>query len=78
MILAFYKVDNTLGYAPRDFFRLRTETIKEKISKLDEYELQMFNTAYPYDMILLQDIYNDEQLGRGWFLQVINLNEEKT
>ncbi len=77
MILAFYVANNNAGYTPSDFSRLRPETIKEKLEKLDEYELQMFDTNRPYDMIMLQDMYNDEHLDGGWFLQVINLNEEQ-
>ncbi len=74
MTLAFYKVDNSKNYERHTFDMLcdRPQVIKEMLSELSDEELRMYSMDNKYDIIALEDDYNDEVIDGGWWCVVIN------
>lgn len=74
MILAFYKVDNSKEYGRNtfDMWCDRPQVIKEMLSELSNEELIMYDMDDKYDIIALENDYNDEVLDGGWWCVVIN------
>lgn len=82
MILAFYKVNNSLAYLRNEFdkFYDQPEIIIEKLNKLPEDEVKFYDTDHfgygavpsPNLADFVED-YNDEELdGGGWWVIAIN------
>lgn len=79
MLLAFYKVDNSLGYERNTFNMNTPETILEKLSELPEDEVHIYDpNHYGYGDVPAPNLadfeqdYNDEVLDGGWWCIVIN------
>ena len=81
MILAFYKVNNSLAYGRHEFdkFYDQPELIVEKLNKLPEDEVKFYDTDHfgygavpsPNLADFVED-YNDEELDGGWWVIAIN------
>lgn len=83
MTLAFYKVDNELGYGRHTFDDIadKPEQIKEMLSKLSDEELIIYDlNHYGYGNVPSPNLadfetdYNDEVLDGGWWCVVIKEN----
>jgi hypothetical protein len=75
MTLAFYKVDNSLGYERHTFDDIydKPERIKEKLFMLNDDELRCYDMSTPETADELVEDYNDEIIdGSGWWCIVIN------
>ena len=75
MILAFYKVGNSLNYERHTFdvWCDRPHVIKEMLSSLSDEELRMYDMDNPYDVENFVEDYNDEVLDNGWWcVRIIN------
>ena len=81
MIIAFYKVDNSLNYDRHsfDYIRDNSEEIKRQLSLLPDEELKIYDmNSYGYgnmpspNMADFEDDYNDEILDGGWWCIIIN------
>lgn len=79
MILAFYKVNNSCGYSRDEFNTNRPETIIEKLDKLNDDEVKIYDTDhYGYGAVPSPNLadfetdFNDEELDGGWWVIVIN------
>ena len=85
MILAFYKVNNSLNYGRHEFdkFYDQPEVIIEKLDRLSEDEVKFYNIDHfgygavpsPNLVDLIED-YNNEEIDGGWWIIAIN-NREK-
>ena len=80
MTLAFYKVSNSQGYDRNEFDCDTTSVIKEKLSRLSDDELKVYdmnnygwkgNTPSPNIADFVED-YNDEELDGGWWCVCID------
>ena len=79
MKLAFYAVTNSMNYE-RDSFNLDTpDVILEKLSKLPENEVRIYDlSCYGYDkkpapnLADFEEDYNNEDFDGGWWTIVIN------
>ena len=84
MILAFYRVDNSLKYERHTFDDLyeQPNKILDMLKKLDDDEWRLYHTSvYGYgdvtpcpNMADFEDDYNDEILDGGWWCVVIRDN----
>ena len=74
MTLAFYKIDNSIGYERHtfDMWCDRPQVIKEMLSKLKDEELKMYDMDDPYDVDIFQLDYNIAILDNSWWCVVIN------
>lgn len=72
MILAFYRVDNSLEYGRHSFDTVAPDKILEKIKQLPEEEREIYSS--PEDFAVA---YNDELLDGGWWCVTIPDPEEK-
>ena len=79
MILAFYRVDNNLGYGRHTFDDMSNDEIIEKLSKLDECDLRIYKAdCYGYGAVPAPNLadfeydFNNEELDGGWWCIVIN------
>ena len=74
MTLAFYKVDNSKNYERHtvDLWYDRPQVIKEMLSGLSDEELRMYDVDNKYDIIALEDDYNDAVIDGRWWCVVIN------
>lgn len=75
MILAFYKVGNSLEYERHTFDEMydNPKKIKEMLSKLSDDELKIYDLGNASDASIFQDDYNDEELDGGWWCVLIGL-----
>lgn len=79
MIIAFYKVDNSLNYGRYEFDCNRPETIIEKLQRLPESEVKFYNAdQYSWQsrepsLVDFETDYNDEELDGGWWCIVLNI-----
>ena len=86
MILAFYKVNNSLAYGRHEFdkFYDQPELIVEKLNKLPEDEVKFYDTDHfgygnvpsPNLADFVED-YNDEELDGGWWVIAINNSKKQ-
>ena len=81
MTIAFYKVNNSLGYGRHEFDTNRPETIMEKLSLLPDDEVKFYdaesygwNTKNP-SLADFEEDYNDEELDGGWWCIVLNTSK---
>ena len=74
MLLAFYKVDNSLGYERHSFDDIydKPQEIKDMLCGLPDDELRVYDMDNSYDVDDLKEDYNDEILDNGWWCIVIN------
>ena len=75
MILAFYKVINSMGYERHTFDDIcdKPERIKEKLFMLNDDELRCYDMSTPLAAYELAEDYNDEILDGGeWWCVIIN------
>ena len=74
MLLAFYKVDNSLGYERHSFDDIhdKPQEIKDMLCGLSDDELRVYDMNNIYDVDDLKEDYNDEILDNGWGGIVIN------
>ena len=80
MILAFYRVDNSLKYERHTFDYIAEEPKKilEMLSKLDDEELRIYDMDDKYDVVDFEVDYNDEILDGGWWCVAIMDNKNNT
>jgi len=73
MVLAFYKVNNSLGYERHTFDDMydNPKGIKEMLSKLKDGELKMYNLGDAREASFFQEDYNDEEMDGGWWCVLI-------
>ena len=76
MIIAFYKVDNSLNYERHSFDAMcdEPEKILEMLNKLPGEELKIYdanNYGYAHrvqpNLVDFEEDYNDEELDGGWW-----------
>lgn len=80
MILAFYRVDNSLKYERHTFDYIADEPKKilEMLLKLDDEELSIYDMDDMDDVIDFEVDYNDEILDGGWWCVAIMDNKNNT
>lgn len=78
MYIAFYKVDNSMGYERHTFDHIydKPKEIFKMLKKLDEDEWKLYEMSVGYDtkMPSLDDFeedYNNEELDGGWWCVLI-------
>ena len=75
MVLAFYKVNNSMGYERHTFDDIydKPERIREKLFMLDDDELRCYDMSTPETADELVEDYNDEIIdGNEWWCVIIN------
>ncbi len=83
MIIAFYKVNNSLNYERHEFDTDRPETIIEKLQRLPEDEVKLYdgdNYSWQGKEPTLADFeydYNNEELDGDWWCIIINYTKQK-
>ena len=81
MTIAFYKVDNSLNYGRHEFDKDTPEAIMEKLNKLPDDEVKVYNAdQYNWQskeptLADFEQGYNDEDLDGGWWCVVVSLYE---
>lgn len=77
MLLAFYSVDNSQGYDRHSFDDIydKPDEIKNRLAKLNDDEIRVYDMENHYDVRDLVEDYNDELLDGGWW--VINLIDKE-
>lgn len=73
MLIAFYAVNNRLNYGRHEFDNIydNPEEILERLSKLGDEELRIYDMSRILDIYDFQEDYNDEMLDGGWWCVVI-------
>lgn len=83
MTIAFYKVDNSLNYGRHEFDKDTPEAIMEKLNKLPDDEVKVYNAdQYNWQskeptLADFEQGYNDEDLDGGWWCIVIQGQKEQ-
>lgn len=79
MMLAFYRVDNSIGYDRQSFDLIydKPDEILEKLDMLNDDEWRLYDMSYCedkgiYNALDFQENYNDEILDGGWWCIIIN------
>lgn len=68
MLLAFYKVGNSLDYERHTFDLFNNpQEIKDMLCGLSDDELRVYDTENKYDLVAFEDDYNNEILDNGWW-----------
>lgn len=68
MLLAFYKVGNSLDYERYLFDPFNNpQKIKDMLCRLPDDELRIYDMDNKYDVKGFEDDYNNEILDNGWW-----------